>query len=150
MLKHRLFCKDLPKSFGALDHALDDLNQQLQQDVIDRNVRAMITSRRKKVIGQLKLDITAIHISTVEAIARGHANVAKEMKRKLLLLWENSTHDTDRVMKDNLINAIQARQENIIERTQYITSRKIYFFEETPTLLIESTAGSLVGVPTTL
>ena len=61
MLKHRLSGKALLKSFDALDHALEDLNQHLQQDVIDRNVRAIITSRRKKVIGQLKLDMTAIY-----------------------------------------------------------------------------------------
>ena len=127
------------------------LDQHLQQDVIDGDVRAMITSRRQKVIGKLRLDMTAIHMTAAEATARGHSNVAKEVKEKLLLLLlGNSNHDTDRVMIDNVINAIQARQENIIRRAQYVTNRKVSFFEETPTLLIESNAGSLVGVQTKL
>ena len=147
MLKHRLFCKSLPRSFDALDQALDDLNQHVRQDVIDRNVQTMITSRREKVIGQLKLDMTAIQISTAEAIARGHANVAKKSKEKLLLLLlDKALNDTDRTMLDNVINAIQARQENIIQRTQYVTSCKVSFFDETPTLLIESTTGNFAGV----
>ena len=148
MLKVRLFCKAIPKSFGALDHALDDLNQHLQQDVIDGNVRAMITSRRQKVIGKLKLDMTAIHLTAGKATARGHSNIAKEAKEKLLLLLGNSNPDTDSIKIDSVINAIQARQENIIRRAQYVINRKVSFFEETPTLLIESTAGSLVGVQT--
>jgi hypothetical protein len=44
----------------------------------------MITSRRKKVIGQLKLDMMAIYISTAEATARGHAKRAKEEKEKMI------------------------------------------------------------------
>lgn len=144
MLKHRLFCKSLPRSFDALDHALDDLDQHPQYDIIDKNVRTMITSRREKVVGQLKLDMTAIQISTAEAIARGHANVAKKNKEKLLL--NTALNDTDRIMIDNVINAIQARQQNIIQRTQYVTSCKVSFFDETPTLLIESTTGNFAGV----
>ena len=107
-------------------------------------------SRRKKVIGQLKLDMTAIYMTAVEATARGHFNVAKEAKGKLLLLLGNSNHDTGRIIIDNVINAIQARQENIIRRARYVTNHKVSFFEGTPTLLIESTAGSLVEVQTKL
>jgi hypothetical protein len=148
MLKHRLFCKVLPKTFDLLDHSFDDLNENLGQKVIDKNTRTIITSRRIKVIGQLKFDMMAIYISTAEATVRGHAKIAQEEKDKLLS-WENAATATNTTcggedvdataaaMLNNVINAIQARQENIIKRAQYIANCKVSFFEETPAMFME-------------
>jgi hypothetical protein len=36
---------------------------------------------------------------------------------------------------NNMINAIQARQENIIKRAQYVAACRMSFFDETPTLI---------------
>jgi ElaB/YqjD/DUF883 family membrane-anchored ribosome-binding protein len=129
MLKNRLFCKALPKIFDLLDRLSDDLNESLREKVIDNDTRSMITSRRDKILGQVKLDMMAIYISTAEATARGHAKVTIEEKDKLLSS-ENAT-------VENLVNAIQARQENIIKRAQYITNCKMSFFDETPAMLID-------------
>jgi hypothetical protein len=38
-------------------------------------------------------------------------------------------------MINNVINAIQARQDNIIKRAQYVAACKMSFFDETPTLI---------------
>jgi hypothetical protein len=139
MLKHQLFCRTLPKSFDSLDRPLDDLDEKLRKKVIDKDIRTMITSRRHKVVGQLKLDMTTIYISTAEATARGHAKIAREEKEKLLSLTNNvvTTNDIDILMVNNVSIAIQARQEIIIKRAQYVTGCKVSFFEETPTLLME-------------
>ena len=40
-------------------------------------------------------------------------------------------------MLNNVINAIQARKENIIKRAQYVANWKVSFFEETPAMLME-------------
>jgi hypothetical protein len=140
MLKHRVFCKALPKTFNLSDHSLDDLDENLRQKVIDTDIRRMIISRRNKVIGQLKFDMMAIYISAAEATARGHAKLAQEEKDKLLSR-KNVAMTVDNVdavaMINNMINAIQARQENIIKRAQYVTNCKVYFFDETPTTSIE-------------
>jgi hypothetical protein len=42
----------------------------------------MITSRREKVISQLKLDMIAIYISTAEATAWGHSKRVKEENKQ--------------------------------------------------------------------
>ena len=94
MLKHRLFCKALPKAFDLFDHSFDDLNDNLRQKVIDKNTRAIITSRRVKVIGQLKFDMMAVYISTGEATARGHAKIAQEEIDKLLSSEDTAAIDT--------------------------------------------------------
>jgi hypothetical protein len=36
---------------------------------------------------------------------------------------------------NNVTNAIQARQENITKRAQYVAACKMSFFDETPTLI---------------
>jgi hypothetical protein len=47
-----------------------------------------------------------------------------------LLSSENAT-------VEDLVNAIQPRQENIIQRAQYVTSCKVSFFDEAPAMLID-------------
>lgn len=152
MLKNQLFCKKLPKSLNIFDQSLNDINLHLHPKVIDKDLRTKIISRRDKVIGQAKLDMMAIYISTAEATARGHAKIAKEEFDKLLLLISNSyssvpvpvatmmitAANTDEVMKNNnIINAIEARRENIIQRAEYVTAWKMSFFDETPAMLID-------------
>jgi hypothetical protein len=134
MLKHRLFSKALPKIFDSLDRPFDNLKENLREKVIDNDIRTTITSRRNKVIGQLKLDMMAIYISTAEATARGHAKIAKEEKEKLMS--SKHAHNMDEAIINNVLNTICARQENIIKRAQYVTSCKVSFFDETPALLM--------------
>jgi hypothetical protein len=112
MLKHRLFCKKLPKTFDLLVRQLDELDQNLRvasSKVIDKDTRTMIISRRNKVIGQLKLDTMAIHISTAETTAPPHAKIAKEEKEKTLLLLLSLQSDgaqVDEAVINNIINTI--------------------------------------------
>jgi hypothetical protein len=128
MLKHRLFRKALPKIF-------DDLNESLREKIIDTNIRMILTNRHNKIIGQVKLDMMAIYISTGEAKARGHAKVAEEEKDRLLLR-EKTSGNVHETILNNLVNAIQAREENIIKRAKYVTNCKMSFFDETPTMVL--------------
>jgi hypothetical protein len=141
-----------------------DQNLRQQSKVIENDTRTMIIGRRNKVIGrrnkvigQLKLDMMAIYISTAEATARGHARIAKEEKEKmrrrrrqqqqrqmiqqqLIALKSDAENvaegeEAEEAMISNMINAIQARQENIIKRAQYVAACKVSFFDETPTLI---------------
>ena len=137
MLKHRVFCKALPKTLDSLDRPLEHLDRNLRHTVIDKDVRTMITSRRNKVIGQVKLDMMAIYISTAETTARGHAKVAREEREKVLSSKYAANVNDAAARINNVIDAIDARQTSIIKRAQYITNCKVSFFDETPTLLIE-------------
>jgi len=132
-----LFCKKLPRTFDILDCSFDNLKKKLRPTVIDKDIRTMITNRRNKLISQVKLDMMAIYISTAEATGRAHAKTAKEEKEKLLLSLKQVAENVDEAILNNMINAIQTRQENIIKRVQYVTACKVSFFDETPTFVIE-------------
>ncbi|CAF1500166.1 unnamed protein product [Adineta steineri] len=137
IIKHRIFAKIIPKTLDSIDRSLDDINRSLREKIIDNDIRAALVSRRDKIIGQLKLDIMTIDISTTEAIARGHARLVKEEKEMLLLLISiRHSDDADETTRHNIINAIQAREENIIKRAQYVTGCKVSFFDETPAVLM--------------
>ena len=70
MVKHRVFCKALPKTLDSLDRPLEHLDRNLRHTVIDKNVRTMITSRCNQVIGQVKLDMMAIDARQTSIIKR--------------------------------------------------------------------------------
>ncbi|CAF1426326.1 unnamed protein product [Adineta steineri] len=135
IIKHRIFAKIIPKTLDSIDRSLDDINRSLREKIIDNDIRAALVSRRDKIIGQLKLDIMTIDISTTEAIARDHARLVKEEKEMLLISIQHSD-DVDKTTRHNIINAIQAREENIIKRAQYVTGCKVSFFDETPAVLM--------------
>ena len=144
MLKHRLFCAVLPKAFDSLDQPLEDLERTLREEkVIDKDFGATMTSRGSKIIRQVKLDMMTVHIATAEAIGRGHAQVARQEQEKFMSS-EHAPVANDSILSV-VLKTICARQEHIIKRARYITSCKVSFFDETPTLPTEST-GILVGV----
>ena len=118
----------MPKSLASLDQLFDDTSHSIGgYRVIDKDMNVMITNRRQKLIGQFKLAMMAINISTAEATVRGNAIIVREEKDKLLSTIDSNT--------DNIVNAIQARQNNIIQRAQYVQHCRMSFFDETPTLI---------------
>ena len=103
--------------------------------MIDENIQTIISNRRNKMIGQFKLDMMSISISTVEATARAHGKVIRDEKERLLSA--KCAQHVDSIIINNILNAIQARQENITKRAQYVTECKVSFFDETPAMLID-------------
>src|SRR4051812_35666665 len=106
--------------------------------LVDEDTRTMLASRYNKVIGKFKLDMMGISISTAEATALNYAKIAKERKDQMMLLLvndSNAENDIDKAVNNNLIHAIEARQENIIKRAQYITACTMPVFEGTPMLI---------------
>ena len=86
----------------------------------------------------------AVYISTGEATAHGYAKIAQEEIDNLLSSEDIAAIDTTfedidatTAMLNNVVNAIQARKENIIKRAQYVANWKVSFFEETPAMLME-------------
>lgn len=136
MFKHRLACKSLPKTFDQCDRVLEESNHSLRRStVIDEDTRTTIINRRQKLVGQFKLDMMAINISTGEATARAHARVAREETEKMrqAIVSSSSKNVADNVNEErmnSLIMAIQTRQENIIRRAQYVTAYKVSFFDD--------------------
>ena len=128
MLKYRLSSKMLPSSLTSLDQTFAETNPFFDKHrAMNKNVQVMLASRRQKLIGQFKLDLMAVDISKAEAMAHGHARMARELKENLLSTGVEGV--------DNIVNAIQARQTNIIQRAQYVQHCKMSFFDETPTLI---------------
>lgn len=139
--KHQLFTKRLPEKFNSLDHTLNDLyaENSLSQ-VIDHNTRTMLTSRHKKITDQLKLDMMAVSIATVEATARAYGKTVRlkiEQFKSIASSSSNRCINHDQEGINNLLKIIEARRDNIVKRARYVTACKVAFFDETPTLPME-------------
>lgn len=134
MLKHRLASKSLPKTFDQCDRLLEEVDHSLRRStVIDKDACTTIMNRRQKLVGQFKLDMMAISISTAEATARAHARIAREQTEKMrqqIAPSDNVVDDVNEERMNNLVAAIQTRQENIIRRAQYVTACKVSFFDD--------------------
>ena len=134
MSKHRLACKSLPKTFDQCDRLLEEVDHSLRRStVIDKDACTTIMNRRQKLIGQFKLDMMAISISTAEATARAHTRIAREQTEKMrqqIAPSDNVVDDMNEERMNNLVAAIQIRQENIIRRAQYVTACKMSFFDD--------------------
>ncbi|CAF1501889.1 unnamed protein product [Adineta ricciae] len=131
ILKHRISSRILSKRFDSIDRSFKDVDRALRERVIDDDVRATITNRRNKVIGQMKLDLMSMEISTAEATVRGHTHTINQEKEKLLSSQHSTCEgDDEKVVaataRNNIIiNAILARQDNIVKRARYILDWKV-------------------------
>lgn len=97
--------------------------------------RITLSLQRQKVIARFKQDMLTIEISTIEKLIRSHGNLIADEKKKLTDA-ANGKVRLPKMLVD-ILNAITARQSNIIKRTQLITKHKLSFFECAPAVMDE-------------
>ena len=139
ILKQRIFTKRLPASFNLLDHSIDNTEKMLVQVALDADKRATLSDRRQKIIAHFKFELMSIQIATAEELVRSHTAVIAN---------EKSTLAGGQVPLPKplvaVLNAIAARQRNIIQRAQSMTKHKLSFFDDAPTAVDEAgTVGAI-------
>ena len=139
ILKQRIYTKRLPASFGILDHSIDKTEQMLTRPVLDQDKRATLSSRRLKTIAQFKYDLMVLAITTAEETVRSHAKVIVDEKQKLI----DSTGEQVSIPRPlvKLLNAIAARQTNMLQRSQHIVKQKLSVFDDAP--IVVNMAGAV-------
>ena len=81
------------------------------------------------MITQYKFDLVALNIATLEDSARAHAQVVIDAKNQLLLL----DGDPPPSSIQELIQAIELRQENMKQRAEELLKHQLQtFFEQAP------------------
>ncbi|CAF1448082.1 unnamed protein product, partial [Adineta steineri] len=130
ILKQRIYAKRLPSSFSILDHSIDPMENMLKQPAINQDKRAALSFRRLKTIAQFKYDMMVLTISTAEETIRSHTNIIANEKKKLI----ESANGQIPIPKSliELMNAIAARQSNMVQRSQLILQQKLSVFDDAP------------------
>ncbi|CAF1594807.1 unnamed protein product, partial [Didymodactylos carnosus] len=128
--RKRVSLKRLPQSLVTLvDHTIDPLRTMLSRPGLDNDRRATIALHCSKTITQYKFDLMALTIATAEDTARAHAQIAIDAKKELRLL----DGDQPQYSTEELIKAIDTRDENMQKRAQQFLDHQLQsFFEQAP------------------
>ena len=102
----------------------------LKQPALDKNKRAALSCRRLKTIAQFKYDMMILAINTMEETIRSHTNIIAEQKKKLT----DAVGGQGPIPKSlvQILNAISARQSNMVQRYQLILQQKLSVFDDAP------------------
>lgn len=139
ILKQRIYSKRLPSSFSILDHSIENIENMLRQLVLNRDKCVTLSYRQLKTIGQFKYDMIVLTITTAEDTVRSHTNIGPDEKKKLI---DITTHGQLPLPKSLIqsMNAITARQTNMIQRSQIILKKKLSVFDDAPMALNKADA----------
>ncbi|CAF4631110.1 unnamed protein product [Rotaria sp. Silwood2] len=140
ILKHRIHSNCLPPAFNLLDYSLDKIDKKLtrfKQSSIndnDNKQQTILAARRLKKIGRFKYDLLELSIAAGEQKVRYYDKIAKKEKKKLITISDKlKKNNTNSDMFKQLIEAIEARQQHMVVRADYITQQKLKsFFDEAP------------------
>lgn len=147
ILKQRIYVKRLPASYHLADYSIDQGAEQMLQDpFLSAEKRVALSSQRERTISRFKYDLLANQLSTIEEIIRTHSLVITKEKKKLT----EAAHGQLPLPKSlvDILQAIAARQSNIIKRAQLIIKQKVSFFDHAPTVteqVDQVTGDSTVG-----
>ena len=133
ILKQRIFTQRLPTSFNLLDHSIDNTEKMLAPVALDADKRATLSDQRQKIIAHFKFELMSIQIATAEELVRSHAAVIANEKNTLA----GGQVPLPKPLVA-MLNAIAARQRNIIQRAQSMTKHKLSFFDDAPTVVDEA------------
>ncbi|CAF1366556.1 unnamed protein product, partial [Rotaria sordida] len=139
ILKQRIYTKRLPASDAILDYSIDPIENMLKQPALNKDKRATLSFRRLKTIAQFKYDMMVLTIATAEETVRSHISIIANEKKKLI---DNTSGGQVPLPKPliQLMNAITARQTNMVQRSQYILQQKLSVFDNAP--VAENMAGA--------
>ena len=112
-----------------------------QSTTLDKNTRTILSSRRRKKIGQFKYDVLTLTVATGEEIVRSINKQIHEEKKSFFTMdgenLNNSSPAPDESLMQ-LMRAIETRQAHMVQRAQYMTKQKLHsFFDEAPATCIE-------------
>ena len=130
ILRKRVFLKRLPTSLDSvINQSIEHLRTLLSDPNLNKDRRAVLASQLSKMITQYKFDLVALNIATLEDSARAHAQVVIDAKNQLLLL----DGDPPPSSIQELIQAIELRQENMKQRAEELLKHQLQtFFEQAP------------------
>ena len=130
ILRKRVFLKRLPTSLDTvINQSIEHLRTLLSDPNLNKGRRAVLASQLSKMITQYKFDLVALNIATLEDSARAHAQVVIDAKNQLLLL----DGDPPPSSIQELIQAIELRQENMKQRAEELLKHQLQtFFEQAP------------------
>lgn len=131
ILKQRIYTKRLPSTFHILDSSIDHIEKLLAQSKLHPDERATFLSQGEKITAQYKYSIMELTLRIIETIIRRHEQIIVTEKEKFRDITSGETH----ISKSSvcLLNAIAARQSNMIKRAQVVTKHKLSFFDLAPT-----------------
>ena len=115
----------------------------LAQPVLHEDKRATLSTQRQKMIAQFKYDLIKLDITTAEEILRSHSNVIANEKKKLIDSVQGQVPLPKSLV--SILDAIAARQSNIIKRAQMMTKHKLSFFDDAPVVMENEVAGTTTG-----
>ena len=140
ILRKRVFLKRLPASLDTvINQSIEHPRTLLSDPNLNKNRRAILASHLSKMITQYKFDLVALNIATLEDSARTHAQVAVDVKNKLLLLDGDPLPSSTR----ELIQVIEIRQKNMKQRAEELLNHQLQtFFEQAP-MEVDGTADSV-------
>ena len=149
ILKHRIHSNRLPPAFNLLDFSLDKIDKILTRShstTVPTNKRTILSARRLKKIGRFKYDMLELSIAAGEDKVRYWAKIAEEEKKKMLV--QSGVDENNQLSHElkQLMAAIGAREEHMIQRTDYITEQKLKsFFDEAPMVQDDAIHNSGIG-----
>ena len=112
-----------------------------QSTTLDKNVRTILSARRRKKIGQFKYDMLTLTVATGEEIVRSINKQIHEEKKSFFTMdgenLNNSSPAPDESLMQ-LMRAIETRQAHMVQRADFMTKQKLHsFFDEAPATCIE-------------
>ena len=119
-----------------------------QSTTLDKNTRTILSSRRRKKIGQFKYDMLTLTAATAEEIVRSiNKRIEEEKKSFCTVNGENRNNPSSapEISLLQLIATIETRQAHMVKRAQYVTKQRLHsFFDEAPATCIELENGNMV------
>lgn len=131
VLKQQIYIKRLPPAFHILDSSIDHIEKLLAQSALHPDERATFSSQGEKFADQYKYNMMELALRTTEAIIRRHEQIIVSEKGKFRETIAGEIHISKSAVC--LLNAIAARQSNLIKRAQVVTKHKLSFFDHAPT-----------------
>lgn len=115
----------------------------LKQPVLNQDKRATLSYRRLKTIAQFKYDMMILTITTAEETVRSHTNIIADEKKKLIDTANGQVPIPKSLVQ--LMNAIAARQSNMVQRSQHILKQKLSVFDDAP-VAVNNMAGAIGAI----
>ena len=130
ILRKRISLQRISPSLDkSTDQSIETIQKMLSTSVLNKDKRAGLASQCSKTVTQYKYDLMMLTLATTENIIRGHAQMAMDLKEKLLLI-DNANLQ---LPTEDLIQTIKHRGEIMKKRFETMIQYRVNtFFDEAP------------------